>query len=772
MGLAASQARLLSITSRLSDNELRAQIINNQKMRLSADSSKVSENYINALNKTNLVFANYDENDKAQNVPLTFNNLTAFNQYNNQYGLTNTAGNILISESDAAKYKASGHDKEKFLEQYGIKYTTSYWDTLQKQLESNESFYTNPDGDGVAEPDGTDPEKFTTGGKETGNTTTDGKYDFFDAKALRDMYEGKKAEDGKTIIPSYDEVIKTSQYTDFAGYVDSFAKQAAALKQAAAQKNQLLGNYAQAALSAGETFRAIDNFTLSSPVNLTNINNALKNDINKYYDGATYDASTMAIDATVLDGFRVVGGNGHIDYSLDEHFGDEKTTKLYSTGYNNSALYLKITNPTAPLTPDYYARVEDPSNNGDLVYAKINASGTSNLYKWNGSSMVQYTYTDTDENGNESTITPTINLTRSGSTLQFNLEEKDENGNVVGTQTTQYPTFDTSKFPASGTAEDASNATASTVMNMSDFNATVRDILKRQAAQIFANVGAGTNGVRLKESTFVSSYTYTDDAGTTQTKTFTEDEKNILLSQTATNANVDAILKNICKLVFGESNENKITNSDDMTEFLDKIMSGKLKGFMDNNEPIILKNTGTEVRITKGDLANDEIIYCVNAYILDTMMDLFGEPVYGYMKGEEGNWVTADEEANWYINLFEKIEKCGYQMLPKGLANSTEWIQFALENGIVIMEQIDSTANWQPITYTSCSDIIEQNDATAATVAEAEYNKAMRQIEAKDEMFDLELKNIDTEHSSLQSEYESVKKAMSGNIERTFQMYS
>ena len=49
----------------------------------------------------------HDKNDNAQNVPLTFNNLTAFNQYNNQYGLTNAAGNILISEREAELYKAS-----------------------------------------------------------------------------------------------------------------------------------------------------------------------------------------------------------------------------------------------------------------------------------------------------------------------------------------------------------------------------------------------------------------------------------------------------------------------------------------------------------------------------------------------------------------------------------------------------------------------------------------------------------------------------------------
>ncbi|MCM1010239.1 MAG: hypothetical protein NC390_05120 [Fusobacterium sp.] len=773
MGLAASQARLLSITSRISDNELRAQIINNQKMRLSADSSKVSENYINALNKTNLVFANYGEDDKAQNVPLTFNNLTAFNQYNNQYGLTNTAGNILISESDADKYIASGRDKEKFLKQYGIEYTTSYWDTLQAQLESNESFYSNPDGDGVAEADGTTPAQFTTGGKATNNTTTDGHYDFFDALALREMYEGKKDENGVTITPSYDEVIKTSQYTDFAGYVDSFAKQAAALKQAAAQKNQLLGSYAQAALSAGETFNKIDGLSTFPPstTDLAAINDALKNDIGKYYDGATFDASKHVIDPDILNDFEKRDGAYHIKMPFEGYFDDQKTTKLYANGYDENALYLKFTNnTTTPASEDYYARVEDPSGNGAIVFAKINTTGTSDLYKWNGTSMVQYTYNDEAEDGSPLPITPTTNVIVNGNKVQFQFEEFDEEGNSAGTSTFQYPEFNKNNFSPIPTNNDTTNATISSVMTEAEFKAHIKDILKEQAAAIFKSIGEGTSGARLKESAFVNSYTFTDDAGETKTKTFTEDEKKILLSQTATNANVDKILQDICTLLFGEDNKNKITNSDDMTEFLDTIMSGKLKGFMDKGEVIHLKNQNLD--ITKNDLASKDIVYCVNAYILDTMMDLFGEPIYGYMKGGEGNWQVADEEANWYINLFNKIEKCGYQMLPKGLANSTEWIQFALENGIVIMEQIDSTANWQPITYTSCSDIIEQNDSNAATIAEAEYNKAMRQIEAKDEMFDLELKNIDTEHSSLESEYESVKKAMSGNIERTFQMYS
>ena len=51
MGMAASQARLLTITARLADNELKSQSINNAKMRLATQSSQASEKYINALNQ-------------------------------------------------------------------------------------------------------------------------------------------------------------------------------------------------------------------------------------------------------------------------------------------------------------------------------------------------------------------------------------------------------------------------------------------------------------------------------------------------------------------------------------------------------------------------------------------------------------------------------------------------------------------------------------------------------------------------------------------------
>ena len=73
MGMAAGQARLLSITTRMSDNELRAQLINNDKMRLATKSAQVSEAYTTALNDAQMMFTNYDADNKTSFKELTYN---------------------------------------------------------------------------------------------------------------------------------------------------------------------------------------------------------------------------------------------------------------------------------------------------------------------------------------------------------------------------------------------------------------------------------------------------------------------------------------------------------------------------------------------------------------------------------------------------------------------------------------------------------------------------------------------------------------------------
>ncbi len=94
MGLAASQARLLTITSRLSSVELRQQRIANDKMRLASDQEEVSNKYTNALSNKTLSFS-----DGVNTVAMTYDVLTA-----NGYSVKRISDGVIAgSSSNPAK---------------------------------------------------------------------------------------------------------------------------------------------------------------------------------------------------------------------------------------------------------------------------------------------------------------------------------------------------------------------------------------------------------------------------------------------------------------------------------------------------------------------------------------------------------------------------------------------------------------------------------------------------------------------------------------------
>ena len=85
MGLAASQARLLSITARLSDNEMHSQQIANAKINLAGKTQDASREYINSLNTQKLVYTMYDAKGNSTNVNLTPAVLYTYSPLKNQY---------------------------------------------------------------------------------------------------------------------------------------------------------------------------------------------------------------------------------------------------------------------------------------------------------------------------------------------------------------------------------------------------------------------------------------------------------------------------------------------------------------------------------------------------------------------------------------------------------------------------------------------------------------------------------------------------------------
>ena len=119
MGLASSQARLLSITARLTSNEYESQQISNAKMRLATKSQEASEAYIAALNDTQYSFVSFNSSGESVNTPLTASLLYEYADGKNQYILTNSAGKVLLGNSDITKFK-SAKNLDEFLSSYGI----------------------------------------------------------------------------------------------------------------------------------------------------------------------------------------------------------------------------------------------------------------------------------------------------------------------------------------------------------------------------------------------------------------------------------------------------------------------------------------------------------------------------------------------------------------------------------------------------------------------------------------------------------------------------
>lgn len=167
------------------------------------------------------------------------------------------------------------------------------------------------------------------------------------------------------------------------------------------------------------------------------------------------------------------------------------------------------------------------------------------------------------------------------------------------------------------------------------------------------------------------------------------------------------------------------------------------------------------------------------------------------------------DNAQWYVNLWHRMngesqEKDGYttnqfsttntlngiftnqkrwDILEDGLMNSAAWLKNALETGAITIERVNYAnpteagtgvvkAEWKAVTYNNALDIVEKTDSKAVAKAEADYARKQKVLEDKDKQYDSVLKLLDTEHSALQTEYESVKSVVAKNTERTLKIYS
>ena len=637
-------------------------------MRLATESSQVSENYINALNEAQYMFTNYDADNKASYQELTFNSLTAYNEYNNQYGVSNSAGQILVSEKDGKIFEQADGDLETFLKSYGLENRTTYFEELAKHEVNG---------------------KVQLGTETNIDGTTTTYYSKYSAAEIETIYNGD-VEDGGDHVG----YANAMQSTGFNEYLKLETKYLDAKEAYFAVIENVMKDYANGV-----------------KVNANGLGEKTYADIVSYVQGGSYDSNAVNYFYAFEQIIKQMETDGKFSTALNYVYTDEDgndtrmnladymleliddckytndTTKNFKTDVTYDTIDGKQVAQFA-LDNDYIVRVtkgttatdltyelmEYDDETGDLVVAEAVDEEGATEYAWNGSTITFYEDNaeadkfainfSWDPSKTEVSYTETLIGDYRNQVYFSNLQS------LVNYFNDAYVNgFDASKF----------NDTAASNANYSDkYNAYVT------ASQNLANfIFGSTTAVTFNEYQYLDDYKWVADSG---------------------------------------------------------------------------KNTTVDYSPVSDVLAIEEVLA------------IYGEPKYAYIK--DGDYdQNGDAEAEWYTNLFNRMQD-GYKVIENGLASSAEWMRYALESGLIVMEQVDDNNEWNSITFTSCSDITEQTNDLAVTVAEAEYQKAMNKIENKDKAYDMELKNIDTEHTALQTEYDSIKSALDKNVERNFKLYS
>ena len=175
----------------------------------------------------------------------------------------------------------------------------------------------------------------------------------------------------------------------------------------------------------------------------------------------------------------------------------------------------------------------------------------------------------------------------------------------------------------------------------------------------------------------------------------------------------------------------------------------------------------------------------------------YASRILGAAGGDSSNTLASEAEMakfQYYVSIFKQIKACGgcisIEEYNSSLlenesagkaATNTEWLQGMIQSGYFTIEMINTDEQTGEVSFrttTPSSDSVLSYttttliDNTALAKAEAEYEHTLRQIDKKDQKFDLDLSKLETERKALTTEYDSVKKVIQENIDRTFGIFS
>ena len=235
------------------------------------------------------------------------------------------------------------------------------------------------------------------------------------------------------------------------------------------------------------------------------------------------------------------------------------------------------------------------------------------------------------------------------------------------------------------------------------------------------------------------------------------------------------------------------TNLNEKPEELSKILSNlgdkKISCKADlMNEITSAKNGGDEERAKKLQEAYDEYNAIEKSYRYK-LYQQNAEDVFNKQYGEDAAGYFDKSDFQYYVRKYNEIKQAGGCVsisdfdgeLGGGASTDGEWLKNQLSSGKMSISIVNTDSKNGDISFNTTSIATDSyvGETTTTTIdkrayakAEAEYEHETKAIDAKDKKYDNELSKLETEREALKTEYDSVKKVISDNIERTFGIFS
>ena len=235
------------------------------------------------------------------------------------------------------------------------------------------------------------------------------------------------------------------------------------------------------------------------------------------------------------------------------------------------------------------------------------------------------------------------------------------------------------------------------------------------------------------------------------------------------------------------------TNLNDKQDKLDKIISNlgekniTCKSDL-NNEIESAKNGGDAERVKTLQKSYDEYEALEKSYRYK-LYQQNAEDVFNKQYGEDAKGYFDQSDFQYYVRKYNEIKQAGGCIsiskfdgeLGGDASTDGEWLKNQLSSGKMSISIVNTDSKNGDISFNTTSIATDSyvGETTTTTIdkrayakAEAEYEHATKQIDAKDKKYDMELSKLETEREALKTEYDSVKKVASDNIERTFGIFS